>query len=141
MLYKAYYTAYGIWNQAPRRKPRGMNRLWGESWRREVFAMEPGKMPEDIISVVDSITEQFRPIKIYLFSNKRGGVGKTAGFKLCVILDCADIAEAERGIYLGIDCEVPFDVVLYTPSTWEELCERKGSFAQRILKNGVLLYG
>lgn len=103
--------------------------------------MDIGRIPEDISCVVGSIAERFHPVKIYLFSNKRGGVGKTTGFKLCVVLDCDDIAEAERRIYLEIDCEVPFDVVLYQPGIWEELCARKGSFAQRVVKGGVLLYG
>lgn len=103
--------------------------------------MDASNIPEDIRAVCQSITEQFSPESIYLFSNKRGGIGKSAGFKLCVILDCNDMEVVERKIYLDIDCDVPFDVVLYSPETWRELLTRKGSLAERIQKTGVLVYG
>lgn len=91
--------------------------------------------------VVKSIVDKFGADEIYLFSNKRGGVGKSAGFKLGVIVEHGDMQELERQIYLQVDSEVPFDVVLYTPNTWTELLERKGSFAQRIIAHGVKVYG
>lgn len=103
--------------------------------------MERKNIPENIMTVVESIAEKFAPEKIYLFSNKRGGVGKSAGFKLCVIVESGNMTGLERQIYLQVDSEVPFDIVLYTPSTWAELLERKGSFAQRIVSSGVIVYG
>lgn len=103
--------------------------------------MEQKFLPDEISKVVNSIVEQFGPTKIYIFSNKRGEKGKTAGFKLCVILKCDDRCEMEQKIYLGVESEVPFDIVLYSPEDWNALCESKGSFAQKIAKTGVLVYG
>lgn len=103
--------------------------------------MEPKKVSENIMTVVNRIAEQFAPEKIYLFSSKRGGVGRSAGFKLCVIAKHEDMQELERQIYLQVDSDVPFDVILYTPETWAELLERKGSFAQKIESQGVPVYG
>lgn len=103
--------------------------------------MEQKNIPENIMIVVKSIVDKFGPEKIYLFSNKRGGVGKSAGFKLGVIVEHGDLQELERQIYLQVDSEVPFDIVLYTPEIWAELLDRKGSFAQRIIAHGVEVYG
>lgn len=103
--------------------------------------MELKKMPENIMTVVNSIAQKFSPEKIYLFSNKRGGIGKSAGFKLCVIIECEDMSALEGQIYLQVDSDVPFDIVLYSPETWTMLLNRKGSFAQRVVASGVLVHG
>lgn len=103
--------------------------------------MENKGMPCEILSVVNSIAERFHPSKIYMFSNKRGAAGRPAGFKLCVVLDSEDMGETEREIYLTVESEVPFDLVLYKPKQFDELLERKGSFAKKIAETGVLLYG
>lgn len=103
--------------------------------------MDKKNIPENIMTVVNSIAQKFSPEKIYLFSNKRGGVGKSAGFKLCIIVESENMAGLEREIYLQVDSEVPFDIVLYTPAIWMKLLERKGSFASRIVSAGVVVYG
>lgn len=103
--------------------------------------MDNSNIPRDIISVTDRIAEKFHPEKIYLFSNKRADAGKTAGFKLCVVVDCNDIEKIERQIYLEVDSEVPYDIIIHSAANFEELCGRKGSFVQKIVKNGVLVYG
>ena len=101
---------------------------------------EKRMLPREITDVVLGIAEKFTPDKIYLFSNKRGPMGKTSGFKLCVIMDCEDRDEIQREIYRSIDSEVPYDIVLYTPEEWSELTERKGSFAQKVFETGVLVH-
>lgn len=103
--------------------------------------MEQKNLPEEICAVVNSIAAKFAPVKIYMFNNRRGEKGRTTGFKLCVINDCDDLLETERKIYLEVDSEVPFDIVLYSPGDWERLCETNGSFAQKVAKTGVLVYG
>lgn len=98
-------------------------------------------MPQEIAHVVDSIAKRFHPQKIYMFSNKRGAGGRPASFKLCIVLDSTDMGETEREIYLTVESEVPFDLVLYKPRQFDELLTRKGSFAQKVVGTGVLLYG
>ncbi|MCL2034455.1 MAG: hypothetical protein FWG94_06955 [Oscillospiraceae bacterium] len=101
---------------------------------------ENKRLPQEITDVVLNITKAFKPDKIYLFSNKLGSKGKTAGFKLCVIIECEDRDEIQREIYRSIDCEVPYDIVLYTPEEWSELTKRKGSFAQKVFETGALVH-
>jgi len=101
---------------------------------------ENNRLPKEIADVVLNIAKDFSPDKIYLFSNKSGPNGITAGFKLCVIIDCEDPDEIQREIYRSIDCEVPYDIVLYTPEEWSELTKRKGSFAQKVFETGALVH-
>ena len=103
--------------------------------------MEQKPLPLDIAEVVECIAKGFAPEKIYLFSHKRGQLGKSAGFKLCVVVESEDIEQTERSIYLEIDSETPYDLVIYTPEEFEELLSQKGSFAGRVVEKGRLVYG
>jgi hypothetical protein len=103
--------------------------------------MNEKPLPQDIAEVVGRIAKGFAPEKIYLFSFKRGHLGRSAGFKLCVVVESDDIEQTERQIYLKIDSEVPYDLVLYTPEMFAELLARKGSFAGRVVESGRLVYG
>ena len=104
--------------------------------------MEPlSHIPETIRSVVDQIARLAAPEAIYLFGNKRGERGKTTGFKLLVVAEHQSREQAERELYLKIDCEVPFDVVVYSPEEFASLRGQEGSFARKIAETGVMLYG
>jgi hypothetical protein len=103
--------------------------------------MNEKPVPQDIAEVVARIAESFAPEKIYLFSHKRGQLGRSAGFKLCVVIECENLEHVERQIYLKIESEVPYDLVLYTPEMFGELLARKGSFAGRVAEHGRLVYG
>ena len=94
-----------------------------------------------ITKMADDILNMCEPLKIILFSKKYDMSDELASFKLCVIVpDGVDIAELESRIYLELDCENPFNVVLYNASEWEQICVDDESFANKVMKNGVLLY-
>ncbi|MFQ8599345.1 MAG: hypothetical protein ACLSAP_01260 [Oscillospiraceae bacterium] len=78
---------------------------------------------------------------IYLFSRKVNLQGETSSFKLCVISDGESKNGVERSIYLGVDCDLPFDVVVYTPAEWERHLQNPHSFAAQVLMKGQKLYG
>ena len=90
--------------------------------------------------VSEKILEMFAPNAIYLYNQRVGSRGHTSGFKLCVILSTQEKDIVERDIYLNIDCEVPFDVLIYTPEEWDALQLNEGSFARKIKETGLILY-
>lgn len=98
------------------------------------------KAPE-VALVVDGIVRLLNPRQIYLYNQRFSVAGATTAFKLCVVADMADKASAERDIYLDIDSEVPFDVILYTPAEWKRLCDSPDSFARKIFLTGTTVYG
>ena len=95
---------------------------------------------ESIRKVADGIENDIRPQKIILFNQKQGVGGRLLSFKLCIVVETDDKSEIERKIYLGIESEIPFDVVLYTPLEWEELVNTPHSFAGIINGTGVVVY-
>jgi hypothetical protein len=96
---------------------------------------------ENIKTVCDRIIKDFRPLKVILFNIKHSPSGEATGFKLCVVMDTADKTEDEKRIYLDIDCDIPFDVLIYSPQEWDGLMLEKHSFAKRILREGTYIYG
>ncbi len=78
---------------------------------------------------------------VYLFSRKVNLEGETSSFKLCVISAGESKEGVERRIYLGVDCDLPFDVVVYTAVEWERHLQNPHSFAAQVLLKGQKLYG
>ena len=94
-----------------------------------------------IRSVVEAIVGICHPQQIYLYNQKNGVDGAPRSFKLCVITDAEDAAETEKQLYLAIDCELPFDLLLYSAAEWARCSSEPHSFAHRILETGRPLLG
>jgi hypothetical protein len=97
-------------------------------------------VPPEVRRVTDLIIAQLCPQKVYLYNQRVNIGGVTYAFKLCIVLETADKHAAETELYMQIDCDVPFDLLMYTPREWEALLAQPGSFAGRIRRTGVLLY-
>jgi len=94
-----------------------------------------------IINLVEQILDMCEPSKIILFSKKFSLSEELTSFKLCVIVaDDVDVIDLESRLYLELDCEDPFDILLYKSSEWEHHTEDDSSFAGTIARTGVVLY-
>jgi hypothetical protein len=93
-----------------------------------------------IHKICDEIAKLLSPYKIILFSVKDGTLGKPSSFKLCVIADVANTREAESLVYLNIDSEISFDILVYKIEEWNTLLEDPHSFASRIAEKGIAIY-
>ena len=49
------------------------------------------------------------------------------------------ISELECALYAQVDCDYPFDLVLYRESEWNTLCADQRTFAWKIAQNGSVL--
>ncbi len=96
---------------------------------------------ERITGLCERIAELVKPVRIIIFNEKHTPAGELVSFKLCVITREAECTKIEQKIYLTLECEVPFDVRVYTYDQWNEAIEDPGTFAYRgILNGGVVLY-
>lgn len=107
-------------------------------------------MPEGMVIIMDKIIEKAvaevvecsSPDKVYLISQKNNIKGELISFKLCIVIGgTAEHEKLEEQLYTEIDCDVPFDLVLYNADEWDELSEEPGTFAWKILDSGILIYG
>ena len=94
-----------------------------------------------IINLVDQILDLCNPLKIILFNKKHDLFDNLTSFKLCVIVpDDTDVDDLECTLYLELECENPFDVLIYKETEWTNLIIDEASFAGKISRTGVVLY-
>lgn len=97
----------------------------------------------EIQATADAIAELGKPLRIYLISHKTNHTtGELISFKLALIVrdDTANISELECFLYTGVDCDYPYDLVLYKQSEWETLSQDPRTFAWSIRETGGVLY-
>jgi len=92
---------------------------------------------------VDEIRRICDPLSIILVSNKVNTEGDLVGIKLVVIVPDGDesVGELECRLYMQIDSDIPYDLVLYSQSEWEQFKNDIGSFAWKIHNTGAYIYG
>lgn len=96
---------------------------------------------DTILDVTEQIRTVCRPIEIILISNKINTKDELTSFKLCVIVnDVPSVAELEGTLYMNVDCEIPFDLLVYNFSEWERLTSVTDTFAFKVKNAGVVLY-
>ncbi len=96
----------------------------------------------EIQSIVQDIASLYAPTKIILFgSQAKGTTNPKSDIDLCIIKDTNDKRSLLTDMYLNINCNKPFDLVLYTPSEWESCIRDSTSFAYLINEKGKVLYG
>jgi len=95
---------------------------------------------------IDNITRQFikiyNPHKLILFgSQAKNKSTAKSDIDLCIITKTDNKRTVLADMYLNIECDKPFDLLLYTPDEWERSVTDHTSFAYRINKEGVVLHG
>lgn len=94
----------------------------------------------DLKKVLDWVVELTRPQQVYLYNSKLELDGSLRSFKLCVVCSVGDKRALLSRIF-EVDCDTPFDVLLYTTEQFDVLRQSADSFASRIRTRGTLLYG
>ncbi|WRS26838.1 hypothetical protein U6B65_10925 [Oscillospiraceae bacterium MB08-C2-2] len=90
--------------------------------------------------VCGEIIRMQHPQKIILYNQRLDSHENTYSFKLCVVVDTPDADKTLEEIYTQVDCEIPYDILLYTSEEWEMLTQQPTSFATQIQDSGKVLY-
>lgn len=97
----------------------------------------------EIQATADAIAKLGKPLKIYLISSKVNHItDELISFKLALIVsdDTPNISELECFLYTAVDCDYPYDLVLYKQKEWETLSADARTFAWSIRETGGVLY-
>lgn len=97
----------------------------------------------EIQATADAIAELGKPLMVYLISHKTNHAnGELISFKLAVIVSdkTPNISELECFLYTAVDCDYPYDLVLYKQSEWNTLSRDPRTFAWSIRNTGGVLY-
>jgi hypothetical protein len=98
------------------------------------------ELSEKIKQVCDEIVAKFSPERVYLFNVKHDLEDEPRGFKLCIVVDKDDNRSIEKRIYLEVESDIPFDILVYTSGEWDGLISQHDSFAKRITEKGTIVY-
>ncbi|MDD2418639.1 MAG: hypothetical protein PHR24_01615 [Oscillospiraceae bacterium] len=97
-------------------------------------------LESNLIRLRDDIIRLSSPREIILFSEKHNPDGVLSSVKLCAIISGGDSRQTEHIIYVNLESELPFDILVYTVDEWEKLLKNKMSFASQIRRTGRVLY-
>jgi hypothetical protein len=81
------------------------------------------------------------PSRIILFGQKtHHGSDEIRDISLCVIVDTDDKEYLEGIIYMNVDHDVSFNLLIYTPEEWVRLTQDNLSYAHKIAEKGTMVY-
>lgn len=104
--------------------------------------MKSDEFKKEINNIKNQIIDKFNPREIILFGSLAKGIFRSdSDIDLCIVKNTSCKRELITEIYTQIDCNVPFDIVLYTINEWEKYKDDKNTFAYIIKKTGVKIYG
>lgn len=97
---------------------------------------------KEIDSIKKQIIEKYDPKEIILFGSvAKGTFREHSDIDLCIVMDTMHKRELLTNMYIDIESNIPFDLVLYTIEEWENCINDKSSFAYSIINTGVKIYG
>ena len=99
--------------------------------------MNSGKLLENLR---DDIVRLSSPRELILFSEKHQPDGGLSSVKLCVIIKKGNSRQIEHKLYVEMESELPFDILVYTEDEFRRLLENRMSFAAQIRRTGRVLY-
>jgi len=96
-----------------------------------------------INEIATRIAARFNPDKIILFGSYANGTQKEDSDLDLLIIQDSDLPPQKRGFDIRmslIGAEIPFDILIYTKSEFEQEKNRRFSFLSTAIKNSKVLY-
>ena len=95
----------------------------------------------DIENIKNQIIKLYNPKGIYLFGSQATETANMqSDIDLCVVIETDNRRDLLADMYFRVECNRPFDLLLYTPDEWNNCVCDKTSFAYIINEKGELLY-
>ncbi|MDL2288361.1 hypothetical protein LJC32_03150 [Oscillospiraceae bacterium OttesenSCG-928-F05] len=96
---------------------------------------------DSLSTMVDALVQAIKPESILLYGLKKDASGAPQAAKFCIVVETEDKEALLQELYLSLDAEFSFDMMLYTPAEWAELTADPQSYAFRIMEKGTWLHG
>lgn len=96
---------------------------------------------EKLNAIREQVIRLCAPEKILLFgSQAKGTATAKSDIDLCVIASTKDKRSLLTDLYCDTESDTPIDFLLYTPEEWEHSVADSQSFANKLSREGVVLY-
>lgn len=97
---------------------------------------------EELQAIQEQIIQQCSPQKILLFGSRaKGTATANSDIDLCVVASTKNKRALLTDLYCDTESDTPIDFLLYTPEEWEQCVSDHQSFAYKLNREGIVLYG
>ena len=92
--------------------------------------------------IQEQIIHLCNPQRILLFGSQANGTATAkSDIDLCIVASTNNKRALLTDLYCNTESETPIDFLLYTPEEWEQCVKDRQSFAHKLNREGVVLYG
>ena len=82
------------------------------------------------------------PQRILLFGSQANGTATAkSDIDLCIVASTSNKRALLTDLYCDTESDTPIDFLLYTPEEWDQCVNDHQSFAYKLNREGVVLYG
>jgi hypothetical protein len=93
---------------------------------------------EHILSAILKICD---PVAVIMYGKKYDvSSDKIKSADFCLIIDSLPKDELLKRIYVEVESDIPYNVLIYTADEWEEMTGDPLSYASRISEKGTVIY-
>lgn len=92
-------------------------------------------------SIIEIAVAHGAELVILFGSRAKGTERDQSDIDICIVADTSAKRRLAAAISAEIELELPVDILVYTPTEWKTCIEDETSFANKILKEGTILYG
>lgn len=97
---------------------------------------------EMLQAIQEQIIKLCDPQKILLFGSQAKGTATTkSDIDLCIVASTNNKRALLTNLYCDTISDTPIDFLLYTPEEWDQSVNDHQSFAHKLNREGVVLYG
>ena len=102
----------------------------------------PFELPSEVNLIKEQIVSKYSPSKIILFGSfAKGTASSKSDMDLCIVKNTDNKRELLTDMYVNIESNRPFDLLVYTEKEWNECVDDSTSFANLVSRKGLLVYG
>lgn len=97
---------------------------------------------EEQQAIQEQIFRRYSPKKILLFGSRAKGTATAkSGIDLCIVASTKNKRALLTDLYCDTESDTLIDFLLCTPEEWEKCVSNHQSFAYKLDREGIVLYG
>ena len=97
---------------------------------------------EELAAIQEQIVKLCSPQKILLFGSRAKGTATVkSDIDICVVASTKNKRELLTDLYCDTESKTPIDFLLCTPEEWDQCVSDYQSFAHKLDREGIVLYG
>ncbi len=96
---------------------------------------------EDVKNILNAILKICDPVSVIMYGEKKDvSSNMVKSVDLCLIVEDYPKDELLKKIYVEVESDIPYNILIYTANEWEEMTGDPLTYASRIQEKGTVIY-